>query len=106
MTEPPRATMDRHHNGIRRQSIGVRRCLVIDLTDCLNFNIMIARAKRSHFPTLSFFCLVGNTIWSGVSRQALVLDLTKITLFTPAALYGPRSTAAQHRLHLRIIEGY
>ena len=78
--------------------------LVEDLGDRLNFEIVIARAKRPHLPTLALFRPIGHACGLRASHLTMLLDALQIAGLAPAALDGPTSAAFKHRIHFEGVE--
>ncbi|OIQ69334.1 hypothetical protein GALL_490690 [mine drainage metagenome] len=81
--------MNGDDNFVLHESEGVSDRLVKDLRYRLDLEIVIAGAKRPHFPALAFLGAVRDTIGPGTSHPSLFLDPFKIARLSPAARDRP-----------------
>ena len=67
--------------------------LIENLGDFLNFEIVIARSERPHFPPLAFAGVIGNGRWVATCSAAMFLDPLQVLAASKPALDSPARSA-------------
>ena len=104
MTKPARATMNGGYNIVDGKSEYFADFCIENLRYGLDFKLVIAGTKRSHFPSLSFLGAFRDVIRAGPSHLPVFLDPFEVADFAPTLLHGPTRASHQHRLHVDCIE--
>ena len=104
MAETARAAMDSDDNIVGRKSKRRGDLGIEDFGDDLDFEIVIARTERAHFPPLPFLGTFRDPFGPSPAHLAAFLNARQIAALAPAALDGPTGAAGQHRFHLDGIE--
>ena len=100
MAEATRTAMDGDDNVVLCEPEDVCNRRIKNLGHRLDLKIMIAGAKRSHFPALAFLGAVRQAIRPGTNHPPLFLDPFKVAYFPPAARNRPMYALRKHGLHL------
>src|SRR6516165_2508059 len=104
MTKPARATMNGGNNIIDGKSECFADFCIENLRYGLDFKIVVAGTKRSHFPSLSFLGAFRDVIRAGPSHLPVFLDPFEVAVFAPTLLHGPTGAPLQHCVHVDCIE--
>ena len=104
MAEAPRAAVNGHDNAVLYEPEGICDHRIKNLGHRLDLEIVIARAKRSHFPALAFLGAVRHEIRPGTDHSPLFLDPFKVAHFSPAARNCPMGAFREHGVHLSRVQ--
>src|SRR5438067_183633 len=104
MAETARTAVNGDHHVVRRQVEGLRRGLIENFGDSLNFQVVVARAERAHLPALALLGPIGDAFGSRVPVYAPFLDAGEVALLAPSVLHRPTCAAGEHRVHVGLFE--